>query len=133
MNLKPYSRGILTVFGLLDAVLIGLYFGKVVTADLWPSGLPIGASALELLKGIFLVSLIFSAIGLCLEKRWALLLGYVQFPFRLIIPMLTFGFLPHIPLLSRTFGGSTLLIAAVILEIVRLVVSILLQRGGGKR
>ena len=133
MNLKAYSRGLLTFFGLLDAVLIGQYLSNVASANVWPHSLPIGAAALDLLKAFLLVSLIFSAIGLCWERRWAMLLSYAQFPLRLIFPLLSFGFLTQIPFLSRSFGGRTLLVAAVILEVVRLVVTIMLQRGGGKK
>jgi hypothetical protein len=93
--------------------------------------LPLGGAALAWLKALFLVSLIFSAIGLCLEKKWALLLTYGQFPFRLIVPMLSFGFLAHIPFLAKNFGGQILLITIFVLEIVRLIMTIQLQRGGG--
>ena len=129
MSAKQYNRHFLTVFGLLDAVLIGQYLGQALSANLLIGSLPIGDAALGWFRSFLLISLAFSAVGLVLEKRWALMLSYVQFPFRLIFVMLTFGFLSRISWITSTFGSQTVLITAIILEVVRLVICIRLQGG----
>ena len=130
---SAHARNFLTVFGLLDAVLIGRNLSQAAGATLLISSLPIGNAALAWFRAFLLISLAFSAVGLVLEKRWALTLSYVQFPFRLIFVMLTFGFLSQIPWVTRTFGDQTVLIAAIVLEVVRLVICIRLQQGGGRK
>lgn len=129
MALKQNSRLILTLFGILDAILFGRFLDKVASTRPPILGqLPIGDSALALIEWALLLSFIFSAVGLALERKWALVLTFVQFPFRFIFVTWSFGFLGALPWLG-SMGAQVLLYAYVILEIVRLIVSIQLHRG----
>lgn len=126
--MKQHSRVILAIFGILDAILFGRFLDKVATTRPPILGkLPIGESALDLIEWALLLSFIFSAIGLALERKWAITLSFVQFPFRFIFLTWSFGFLGALPWIGA-LGAQTLLIAYIILEIVRLVVTLQLKK-----
>jgi hypothetical protein len=83
IHLTRHRRAILIRFGVLDALLLIRFAPQVA----WPGhvfdgSLPVWAVALEICRPLFLVSLAFSAVGLMLARNWAIILSYVQFPFR---------------------------------------------------
>jgi hypothetical protein len=126
-----HRRAILIGFGALDALLLVRFMPQIA----WPSYVFDGrfsawTVALEVCRLLFLVSLAFSALGLVLARRWAIVLSYVQFPFRFVIMLLSFGFIgllariPHFPV-----SYLALMITAMILECIRLAVTIAVHRG----
>jgi hypothetical protein len=125
--MKP-TRVILTVFGLLDAVLLGRFLNSVVFSpvDSLPQGLW-WFQVLMLLRPFVLLSLGLSALGLALERRWGIILSYVQFPFRFVYVYLSLGFLTMFSRLVGDNSYQSLIVAAMILEGVRLAATILLH------
>ena len=95
---------------------------------------PAWAVALYFCRPLFLVSLAFSAIGLVLARNWAIVLSYVQLPFRFVFMFLSFGFIgllariPHFPA-----SYLALMIMAIILECIRFAVTIVIHRGPNQR
>ena len=122
------ARITLVVFGLLDAVLLGRFLGSVSMSNFYAA--PQAAwwfRATMFARPFFLLSLAVSGFGLAMQRRWGLIVSYVQFPLRFVYLYLSFGFLT---LLSRHVGQDayrTLIIAAMVLEGARLVVTILLH------
>jgi len=84
---------------------------------------------LDILRLVFIVSLLVSAVGLFGMKRWALILSYIQFPFRFVFLLLSFGF---ISMLARVFDMPglyrSLIYTAMILECARLILSVWIHR-----
>jgi hypothetical protein len=123
------SRIILVVFGLLDAVLVGRFMNSISLTHfqfapecLW------WFQVIMYVRPFFLLSLGISAFGLALERRWGLILSYVQFPLRFAYVYLSFGFLTTfvVPILGSEAYKPTI-IAAMCLEGVRLVGTIILH------
>ena len=118
------SRAVLTIFALLDAVLLGRFLTSIYVRDI-AGELRWCVFAMDAGRSLFLVSLAASSLGLAMERRWAMFLSYVQFPFRLLFALLSFGFLTLIPgLSSSAYGQMPVVIAAMVLEGVRLIVTI---------
>ncbi|MCX8091886.1 MAG: hypothetical protein N3I86_13300, partial [Verrucomicrobiae bacterium] len=86
-------RCVFLSFGVLDAVL-AIRFGPAEFALLGGlSQMSFPAALVFILRLLFFVSLAASAVGLCLAKKWALIISYVQFPFRFVFMLLSFGFI----------------------------------------
>jgi hypothetical protein len=121
-----FNRVALTVFALLDAVLLGrnlktfIYVGFHGQLQFFWL-----LFALDAARVVFLLSLAASAFGLAMERRWGMLLSYIQFPVRFVFLYLSFGFLATMPcLISATYGQTPVLIVAMILESFRLFVTV---------
>ena len=135
MHLTRHRRVILIGFGVLDALLLIRFAPQVA----WPGhvfdgSLPVWAVALEICRPLFLVSLAFSAVGLMLVRDWAIVLSYVQFPFRFALMLFSFGFIGFLtssPLFPVSY--FSLMITAVILECIRSAVTIAVHRGPNQR
>jgi len=121
-------RIILVLFGLLDAYLLGRFALDISLPPLPRVGIIWWFWVIQSLRPFFLLSLGVSAFGLAMEKQWGLILTYVQVPFRVGYVLLSFGFLTLItvPLLGPGAYQPTL-IAALVLEGLRLVVTVLLH------
>ena len=120
-------RFLFLLFGVLDAVL-AIRFGPIVFGEFgWLSRFPDGL--LFFLRLLFFASLAVSAVGLCLAKKWALIISYVQFPFRFVFVLLSFGFISDLAHLLALPGlYRPLIYAAMILECGRLIVSVWIHR-----
>lgn len=118
-----YKKEILIIFALLDALLFGRFL------------LDINFSAeqflLNQLKSVFLISLAVSPFGLIFQKKWGYILYYVQFPFRYLFVVLSFGFLTYLVPASPSFS-RLMIIVAMILEIVRLILTVKIHLTGNK-
>ena len=122
------SRACLVIFGLLDAVLLGRFADAVCLPD-FSAEIPWWFQTLELLRPVFLLSLGFSAFGLASECKWGVILSYIQFPFRFVFVLFSFGFLTLLtPLVPGFLGYRSLLVTAMALECGRLVTTILVHR-----
>ena len=119
-------RGVLVIFGLLDALLLGSFLHGIV----WPGyviqhpDLPLWLTLLTIAYPLFLISLAVSSFGLAMEKQWGIILSYVQFPFRYVFVLLSFGFLTLIPGPDH----QHVIYAAMGLEAMRLVLTIAAHR-----
>ena len=119
-----FNRILLAGFAILDAVLLGRFLPSVGIHNASTSA-PLWFQALEIARPLFLLSLAFSAFGLATERRWGLILSYVQFPVRFMFVYLSFGFIARIPaFLSDKTGETPAIIAAMILEGIRLLLTI---------
>ena len=125
----PHRHAILIAFGLLDALLLGRFVRQAANPiHFLMNALPIEIVVVECVRSFLLISLAFTAVGLIWGKQWALWLSYVQFPFRLLFMLLTFGFLgllARIPDFPVTH--FSLMLTAMGLECVRLTVTLLLH------
>lgn len=127
--LTRHRRAILIGFGVLDALL----FVRLLPQITWPSyvfddSFPLWTVALEICRPVLLASLVFSALGLVLAQKWAIILSCIQFPFRFVYMFLSFGFiglLVHVPYFPASY--FTLMIIAIILECIRLIITIAVQ------
>ena len=122
------TRIILAVLGLLDAVVLGRFVSSVSFFRLLPPDAPWWFQGLQVLRPFFLLSLGVSAIGLVLERRWGVILNYVQVPFRVAYVYLSFGFLTllSVPLFGQSAYQPTM-IGALVLEGLRLLVTIVVH------
>ena len=122
-------RLLLCLFGLLDAVLVVRFASSEISQLASLSHEPVAGVILDILRAAFFVSLVASAIGLCLAKRWALIVSYVQFPFRFVFMLLSFGFISGLAhLLAMPSLYQPLIYAAMILELGRLIGSVWIHR-----
>lgn len=118
-NIMKYKKEILIFFSILDAFLLG----KCVQ-DINFSANPF---LLNQLKSFLLISLAASAFGLACQRKWGYLLYYVQFPFRYLFVLLSFGFLTYFVPASPPSFTKLMIIFAMILEIARLTLTIKIQ------
>jgi len=124
---KQKHRIILTSFALLDAICLGRFLGSI-RFDYLQHQFPLWYTVLHSVHIVLLGSLLASAYGLAMERRWAFWLSYAQFPARAIHITLSFGWLT---LLSCWLGSNSyypLLSVAIALEFVRLGITILVHR-----
>ena len=117
------------LFGVLD-IALAVRFGPAELGQVGGlSHMVFPAALLFTLRLFFLASLIASAVGLFLAKRWALIISYVQFPFRFVFMLLSFGFISQ---LTRVFDMPglycPLIYTAMVLECGRLICSIWIHR-----
>lgn len=117
------------LFGILDIVL-AIRFGPSEFEQFGGlSHATFPAALLLFSRLLFLASLVVSAVGLFLGKNWALIVTYIQFPFRFVFMLLSFGFISE---LARVFAMPglyrPLIYAAMILECARLVCSVWIHR-----
>lgn len=114
---------LLRLFGLLDALLF-VRFIEVLAVPFWTHR-PAWVALFTVAQGLIVVSLALSAYGFFRGRDWAFVLYYVHFPLRVAYAMLSFGFLTYV---GRIVGGPLahwlLLIVAILLELVRLVLTI---------
>ena len=136
MNYKgkilKYQKGILIICGLLDALVLGrcifqiTYFIRAFSYNFW-------YGCLMLLQAIIILSLSFSAFGLVSQKKWAFILSYCQFPFRYVFILLSFAFISIcFPRHQTPIYISPAIIIAMILEILRLVITIIIHKNSNK-
>jgi len=121
------------LFGLTDVILIARFAPKMLAQLASVSHEPLPGALLDILRLVFIVSLLVSAVGLFGMKRWALILSYIQFPFRFLFMLLSFGF---ISMLARVFDMPglyrPLIYTAMILECARLICSVWIHRTPNK-
>jgi hypothetical protein len=122
-------RFLFLLFGVLDAVLV-IRFGPAEFEQIGGlSQMSFPAASLFLLRLLFFVSLVASAVGLCLAKKWGLIISYIQFPLRFAFMLLSFGFISGLAhLLAVPSLYRPLICAAMILECGRLVGSVWIHR-----
>jgi hypothetical protein len=120
------QRQILTAFAILDAVCLGRSINWVQWDWLW-----MDFSWFRVLYRahfLLLVSLVFSAYGFAMERKWACWLSYAQFPARAICITLSFGWITLIAQALPWGSYSWLLWAAIALEVLRLAATIFIHR-----
>ena len=124
-----FNRIVLFVFAALDALLLARLFQSIVphVSSGNYASLPWQTMGLLLLRSAFLLSLAVSAFGLARGRVWGLVLSYVQFPFRFVFVLLSFGFLRWIFGPLQVGNISLVIVAAMVLEVVRLVLTILIH------
>jgi hypothetical protein len=122
-------RFLFLLFAVLDAVLV-IRFAPADFEQLGGlSQMSLPAASLFVLRLIFFVSLAASAVGLCLAQKWALIISYIQFPFRFIFMLLSFGFISGFAHLFAMPGlYRPMIYAAMILECGRLIGSVWIHR-----
>jgi hypothetical protein len=121
------------LFGLADVILVARFAPKMLAQLASVSHEPLPGALLDILRLVFIVSVLVSAVGLFGMKRWALILSYIQFPFRFVFMLLSFGF---ITLLARELDMPglyrPLIYTAMILECARLILSVWIHRTPNK-
>jgi len=127
-------RSLFLLFGVLDIVLV-IWLGLTEFEQLGGlSQTSFPTALLFIAHLIFFESLVASAIGLSLAKKWALIVSYVQFPFRFVFMLLSFGFITVMAhLLAMPSLYRPLIYVAMILECGRLICSVWLHRTPNKR
>lgn len=124
-----WKRKALIVFAILDALLLVRFIASVVHLGL-SRDFPLWYQALCIARPLFLASLGFSAFGLALRRNWGFIVSYIQFPFRFVFVFLSFGFLS---LLTPQNQGpphvNPMIIAAMILELIRLAATVVIHKG----
>ena len=118
-----YKKEMLTLFGLLDILLLGRFMICISFTDMWEHGwFPY---LINTGRTIFLLSLAFSGIGLIYQKKWSFILSYIQFPFRFVFILRLFGFISLcIPRIQQMIYVQPAIIIAAILELIRLIITI---------
>ena len=125
--MAKWSRILLTVMALLDAVCLGRFLDSISLAYLCRQ-IPLFLTILWSIHIVFVLSLAVSAYGLAMGRKWALWLSYAQFPARAIRITLSFGWLT---LAARFLGHEAyrpLVFVAIGLEFVRLAATIVIHR-----
>lgn len=125
--MTKWSRILLTVMALLDAVCLGRFLDSISLTYLRLK-IPLFLTILWSVHLVFLVSLAVSAYGLAMSRKWALWLSYAQFPARAIRITLSFGWLT---LAAKFLGHEAyrpLVFVAIGLEFVRLAATIAVHR-----
>src|SRR5690606_17712505 len=117
-RMAHHRRKILIAFCVLDAMLFLRTAHQIVLGGITLDGRwPVWTIMLEVCRPLFVVSLAFSAVGFAMDRRWAGLLSYVQFPFRFVFMHLSFGFIGHLASIPRMpVSYQTLMITAMVLE-----------------
>jgi len=127
-----FNRTFLVIVAILDAVLLGRHLSHIPLGMVFAEQ-PWMFQALGVLRLVFLISLAFSAFGLAGERKWGLILSYVQFPVRFVFVYLSFGFLALVPaFISGPYGEMPVVIVAMTLECARLVLTIFIHRRRAK-
>jgi len=112
----------LMVFGILDLIVLLNIVWLQATA-------PPRFMLITTVDFVFMVSLLFSAIFLIRQNRLGCIISYLQFPFRFLFYNLSFGFLLYLNHFINNSGFySALLIFCVLLEIARLVITIIIHK-----
>jgi hypothetical protein len=123
-------RRMMILFGVLDLGIVATYAARVpsylrnLDAGPW---LSIACLAV-------MASLVVSGYGLLRGRNWALVLNYVQFPFRVALAFLSFAWLAELvaPNSSPVQFHEAVWVSAVAIEGIRLGLTIMLQlRGPG--
>jgi hypothetical protein len=143
-KIKAKTKGItkrdavLIAFGILDALNFLLFLPRLIRLIYYlclfsrpPDGLFF--ESFMFASGLVLVALYvtypFSAYGFIYRKRWAFLLYYLQFPFRMLLFSTSLGFLSYI---TKPFQSLTLHyilgIIMLLAESARLAISIVLHK-----
>ncbi len=125
--MAKWSRILLTVMALLDAVCLGDALNSISLAYLYRQT-PLLFSIPHSIHIVFVLSLAVSAYGLAMTRKWALWLSYAQFPARAIHLSLSFGWLT---LAAKFLGHEAyhpLMFVAIGLEFVRLATTIIVHR-----
>lgn len=118
---------LLVIFAMLDFLLF-VRFSNDIYFPKWSLFLE-GFNCLQVLSSLFLISLLFSVYGIFLKCRWWFILTYIQFPFRLAFLYLSFGFLTYIVMfINNPSFYKPMLYFAVVLEFIRIIVTILIHR-----
>ena len=118
-----YSKELLVAFGLLDAMLFGRIIQDLIPMPFLRSGGNLFTHTVTILRPLLVVSLGFSAYGFVMQKRWAMVMSYFQFPIRFLFVCLSLGFI------SVLFKNcANLIYLAMILEFVRLYLTVRIQR-----
>lgn len=131
LKMMKYKQEILVIFAILDAFLLGRCAFSVVSPVFPPEYSPWWWEAKVVAQVIFLLSLAFSAFGLATSRKWAFILSYVQFPFRIVFMNTSFGFILIYAIAAVTPGTLDLRIpgiTSIVLECFRLLVTILIHR-----
>ncbi|NOX64297.1 MAG: hypothetical protein GXO85_00515 [Chlorobi bacterium] len=118
-------KKLLIIFGILDIITLIKSFGY------WNRLIErFEVSWLDSLSILFYFSLVISVIWLFKNKSKGLTIYYFQFPFRIGLAIFSFGFLMPMSRLfeNHGFGLQVLSIVCLILEISRLIASIIIHR-----
>jgi hypothetical protein len=82
-------RRLMVVFGVLDLGVVASHVNRLSSYTVYFSHQPI----LSVICLLMLGSLVASAVGLFRGRSWALVLGYLQFPFRAALEFFSLGWL----------------------------------------
>ena len=120
---------IFIVFALLDCWLLVDNWRGILHTFQGPRGLLF--RIISILPSLTIISFAFSASGLFLRKKWALILYYFQFPLRIAYIYLSLGFL--LTLAAKIFGLMTTMYfvvfgVVILAEMIRLIISIKIHK-----
>ncbi len=118
-------RRLIFIFGLLDLSIVAIYPVKIphylrgITAQPWLNGICL----------LMMVSLVVSGYALLRDRRWAFIVNYVQFPFRIVLAFLSFAWLAELilPLSPSMLFHELVWISAIALEGIRLGLTIMMH------
>ena len=129
--MKSFNKRVIwKLFGILDFAYL-LRFGKIIPNLLFAQDFNleewviIYTMALNVVQAFLLLSLAITGFAFLTVQRWASIVYYFQFPFRVIFMTLTFGFITYANILFQNLAAYyTLLGIALVLEVVRLAIVI---------
>lgn len=126
------KRFYLSFFAFLDLVLF-IQLLPYLNLSKSSFGLPFWILLISVFHSLFLISLLFSAIGLVLKKQWGFVLSYFQFPLRFVYYSFSFKFIASLlPLHIKNGKQIFIFIFLGSLECVRLGLTIYLQKQSTK-
>jgi hypothetical protein len=122
-------KRLIACFGLLDLGIVAVYLPRVPE---YAHALIHGPIATQVVCGICLLvmaSLAASGVGLLRGRRWAMALNYIQFPFRIALAFLSFGFVAELLLLGQPSAqfGEAVWMSIVAIEGLRLGLTMMLH------
>ena len=119
------TKKTLVLFGLLDLVSFAVTYRFIIKAIENIERF----SLLSIPEILLIVSLIASGILLILRKKISLIIYYFQFPLRVIFMILTFGFLFDLfGFQYDSVGYKILVVTTFLLEVVRLIITIMIHK-----
>jgi hypothetical protein len=124
---KESAKGYLTIFGVLD--ICSFVYGGF-TIFLFFYGYNFSTVTFSNFPGpVFLLSLLVSGVLLISQKKAGIIINYIQFVFRFLVSFFSVGFLWFvISLFTNINVGLILFIIFAVLEIARLVITIIIHR-----
>jgi hypothetical protein len=128
-------KRLIAFFGLLDLGIVVVYFPRVPE---YVHALVFGQLATRVVCGICLLvmaSLAASGVGLLLGRRWAMALNYMQFPFRIALAFLSFGWVADLMLTGHSSAqfAEAVWMSIVAIEGLRLGMTMMLHYASARK
>jgi len=125
--IKNNTKTILIIFAIFDAILFVRFWQGILAPFSYNWGQYFIIGITILIRSITVLSFAFSSYALFLQKKWAFLLYYIQFIFRMGFCYLSIGFLTFLSFRSQKIYFSLMLLA-FLAELLRLFVTIRINK-----